>query len=305
MSFEVLPIDSDDDDQIEMLQVERKDEDPAKMMRSKPRHPKCREKWSLLWFIPSTVLNDRVVTSGGKKGKRFGFDRFNELSCKVCHKSFHSSKILAVHKSEAHGGNANFNSTPRRSFSSYSSSSRSTGAVRRSNRRLNNSVNYCDDDDEIEVLDPLASVQSNPRSRVNKSSSDIEVLDIDDDDDDIREVNTSVEITPVTDEIPTSFTSGHVKITRVTEKRDEEILLESDEEGEEHGELIVTKRKHSYDNSPSQKRPKVVDLDDEDEDEMVEVKSSSGKSMLVKRSMLNTVMAGSSPQQSRARKVGA
>ena len=61
MSFEVLPIDSDDDDQIEMLQVERKDEDPAKMMRSKPRHPKCREKWSLLWFIPSTVLNDRVV----------------------------------------------------------------------------------------------------------------------------------------------------------------------------------------------------------------------------------------------------
>merc|ERR1712129_228380 len=87
----------------------RKDEDFPAMKKKKSRNPKPRDKWSLLWFIPSNVLNLREEGCNEKgqivkKGKRHGFDRFNELSCKVCRKAFHKYQSLAFHIiDEGHG----------------------------------------------------------------------------------------------------------------------------------------------------------------------------------------------------------
>ena len=83
----------------EDLQTEIK----AVQKRSNQRHPKSRDKWSLLWWISVTILNGREETSDGKKGKRFGFDRFTQLSCKRCKISFHSKETLVIHKDDIHG----------------------------------------------------------------------------------------------------------------------------------------------------------------------------------------------------------
>ena len=79
-----------------------RDEDVSGVKRAKVRNPKSRDKWSLLWFIPPSVLNDREVSFDGRKGKRLGFDRFNDLCCKTCHRSFHNSEVLSIHRSETH-----------------------------------------------------------------------------------------------------------------------------------------------------------------------------------------------------------
>ena len=50
-----------------------------------------------------TILNGREETSDGKKRKRFGFDRFTQLSCKRCKISFHSKETLVIHKDDIHG----------------------------------------------------------------------------------------------------------------------------------------------------------------------------------------------------------
>ena len=68
----------------------RQDEDHLAIKKKKARTLKPRDKWSLLRFIPSQALNSREEGSTGvKKGKRLGFDRFNQLSFKVCRKAFH------------------------------------------------------------------------------------------------------------------------------------------------------------------------------------------------------------------------
>ena len=87
------------------------DEDLPAMKKTKSRNPKPRDKWSLLWFIPSQVLNYREEITDGKgrsikKGKRFGFERFNQLSCKVCRKAFHKYQALTFHTSDEHSGQA-------------------------------------------------------------------------------------------------------------------------------------------------------------------------------------------------------
>ena len=44
-----------------------------------PSHKKVRDKWNQLVFVPMAVLNRRDLLSGGKAGKREGFNTFNRL----------------------------------------------------------------------------------------------------------------------------------------------------------------------------------------------------------------------------------
>jgi hypothetical protein len=77
--------------------------------RNRSRYPKARDKWSLLWFIPSNVLNMREETTNVKgqvikKGGRVGFETFNQLSCKDCRTVFHKTLSFAFHCSEENHG---------------------------------------------------------------------------------------------------------------------------------------------------------------------------------------------------------
>ena len=88
------------------------DEDFPANKKTKSRSHKPRDKWSLLWFIPSQVLNFREEVDDGKgrnikKGKRLGFDRFNNLSCKIRRKAFHKYEAFGFHTSNAHDGQYN------------------------------------------------------------------------------------------------------------------------------------------------------------------------------------------------------
>ena len=280
------------------------DEDVMGAKKSKPRQPKSREKWSLLWFIPPTVLNDREVSSDGKKGKRHGFDRFNYLSCKVCHTTFHNSKVLSIHKAEAHQGSTvpprispSPSSRPRSSMSSFS------GSVRRSSRRSHN-INYCDDDD-IEILDGPSYSHSTRTSR-NKTSEVEEVCIDDDDDDSIEEVavDDSIEEVSVEPELPIMLDTPSIAIARLTDQEDEILLMDDTPEDEEDDievlETETNKRKQPSHMLQTNKKTKTADP--LEMDDVVEIQSSSGKSMFVKKSLLNKV--GLSPPSSRFRSLG-
>ena len=315
---------------LELINCEADENFPVQK-RSKQRHPKSRDKWSLLWFIPGTVLNGREESSGGKKGKRFGFDRFTALSCKECHVSFHSKETLVIHKSEVHGSQSStapvFPSSQQRARSSPSSRlTRSfTAPSRRSSRRLNTSINYCDDNDDIEILDTdigsYSPANKTKSTRRQNTSLNFEVLNLDDDDvseivplepeismvvDDDKEEEQDDDITEIaTIEPENPPTVGeHVKITRVTNKENDEILLNEsdDDEDDEICELDTedgNKRKRTIIQNIS------VNKKAKEDDELVEVKSSSGKTMMVKRSMLEKVISNSSsPLHNRRRKMG-
>ena len=332
-----------------------RDEDVSGVKRAKVRNPKSRDKWSLLWFIPPSVLNDREVSFDGRKGKRHGFDRFNDLCCKTCHRSFHNSEVLSIHRSETHKNTHNAPSyTPNpssrsRLSSGYSPSTRSSlisGPVRRSSRRSNTKINYCDDG-EIEILDgPSNTLYTQTQARRNESG-DIEEVFIDEDDEDsIEELehDTSVLFTRVTrkknddeeilliDDIaeepdtPILETSS-VQLTRaedsieelenldtsvlIKSSDDEVLIMEDDHDDDIEIVDVNNKRKKQKSqifqtNKKSKVTISVSDLinidDDEENDAVIEVQSSSGKRMLVRKSVLNKV--GLSPPTSRRRPIG-
>merc|ERR1712098_89062 len=250
--------------------------------RLKSRNPKPREKWSRLWQIPATVLNSK--TSSG--GKRMGFERFNELSCKKCDFSYHSITALNIHQQDIHGNaTASSHSPSSKQRQSPSPKPRVSQNVplRRSSRRLNQSINYNEDDiQEIKV-------DKRPQSKLNTSlSSDIEVLSIEDDDE-IQELSGSSDNSVIVDE------TDDDDIQEIS--RNEEMSI--DEDDEIHEIEQVGKRKHPTNPDSASKRQKQLSNED-----LIEVKSSSGKRMMVKRSMLNKVMKSSPKQSSRKRVFG-
>ena len=336
-----------------------RDEDVSGVKRAKVRNPKSRDKWSLLWFIPPSVLNDREVSFDGRKGKRHGFDRFNDLCCKTCHRSFHNSEVLSIHRSETHKNTHNAPSytpnpsTRSRLSSSYSPSTRSSlisGPVRRSSRRSNTKINYCDDG-EIEILDGPSDTlyKTQTQARRNESGEIEEVFIDEDDEDSIEELEheTSILITRVTrkknddeeilvmkdDDIaeepdtPILETSS-VQLARAEDSieelenlntsvliksSDDEVLIMEDDHDDDIEIVDVNnkrKKQKSTQISPTNKKSKVTipvsDLinidDDEENDAVIEVQSSSGKRMLVRKSVLNKV--GLSPPTSRRRPIG-
>ena len=257
-------------------------EDEACQKRIKSRNPKPREKWSRLWQIPSTVLNSK--TSSG--GKRMGFERFNELSCKKCDLTYHSKTALDIHRHDIHGSSSSF---PSPSPSSKPRSSPKQRVVhseplRRSSRRHNQSINYNEDDIQI-IKNDLKK-----KELLNTSiSSEIEVLSIDDEDDDIQELDVTVNNSSMVDEDD--------DIQELDGRNENLVSVDDDVEVLEIEH--IGKRKPSSDSCSVSKRQK----QDTNED-LIEVKSSSGKSLMVKRSMLNKVMKFSPKQPSRKRVFG-
>lgn len=274
------------------LPLQSQDEDSMAEKRPKPRQPKSREKWSQLWFIPPSVLNDREVSFEGKKGKRHGFDRYNHLSCKDCRKTFHSSEALSIHRADSHHGSSSATPryTPSPSFSSRFSRVSLSGSLRRSSRRRSHN-NYCDDD--IEILDgPSDSHSTHPRS-AKKKTSIIEEVCIDDDeevsieevcanDDSIQEVtieevsandDSSIEELSIEPDITPILDTSSVQITPLRNQEDEVLLMDDTPEEEDVIEVLEShKRKH-----------------EEMEDDMVEIQSSSGKRMFVNKSRLRSL----------------
>merc|ERR1712179_395070 len=128
----------------------RQDEDHLAIKKKKARIPKPRDKWSLLWFIPSQVLNSREEGSTGvKKGKRLGFDRFNQLSCKVCRKVFHKFQSLAFHNSDEHDSRINL-ASPRVQYQPAAVQRTYSEPARKSSRVSSKPVTY---DDDVEILE--------------------------------------------------------------------------------------------------------------------------------------------------------
>ena len=83
------------------------DENFPAIKKKKSRNPKPRDKWSLLWFIPSQTLNIRKLLQTLKEQlleavKTIGFDSFNSLSCRLCRKCFHKKQTLSFHKQDQH-----------------------------------------------------------------------------------------------------------------------------------------------------------------------------------------------------------
>ena len=133
-----------------------RDEDFSSNKR-KPREKKPRQKFSLLYTIPVSVLNEAEVTNVGgrlKKGKRNGFQTYDALVCKSCDpdKFFHARDALRMHMSEEHEKGSTFSY-------SYSFYNRSR-ANKKTRSRRSTTVECIDlsdeedsDDDDIEILD--------------------------------------------------------------------------------------------------------------------------------------------------------
>ena len=299
------------------------DEDFPAIKKKKSRNPKPRDKWSLLWQIPSKVLNlrEEVTDHKGqivKKGKRFGFDTYNRLSCKVCKKTFHKYQSLSFHSVDEHNGSMNplrSVSQSYRSFPQYSSSSVSKNhrllvePVRKSIRVISKPVSY---DDGIEILDVLQTPSRTQTLNAKRSNEtkfgkltlsakrkivehnlekensvsvgnkaititkprhneheEIEIVDLDD------------------DEEPTL--SSKVKITYM---QDEELLLAEDDDDiiQKEGKIKKRKSVSNLSTPPSLKKLK-TQTEKLKSSEMVEVKSASGKSMMVDKATLEKIMA--------------
>jgi len=356
-----------------------KDEDFPAVVKKKSRNPKPRDKWSLLWFIPSQVLNSRddVTDAKGrfvKRGKRLGFDRFNQLNCKVCRKVFHKYQTLAFHTNDVHGGRVNpspvsVSRSP--SFQPAAVKRIQPDPIRRSNRVTSlKPVSY---DDDIEILEidvsPIKpkdvgeqkfgklslaaqrklveenskeetkSKETGPSIRIkhivkeepkNKDrapaiksklqitkvpaktkdkipAKEIEVIDIDMDDDEPK---------AATESVVNKNASSNIS------KKDEEILLTKDDDVEEKEytrkrklsstemtqtekklKSTVEKNKPSVKIDETQTEKKLSNTGEIEKQDLIEVKSSSGKSMFVSKAALEKIMVSKSLQAAVAKKV--
>lgn len=337
----------------------RKDEDFPAIKKKKSRNPKPRDKWSLLWFIPSNVLNLREEVSDGKgqtvkKGKRFGFDTYNQLSCKVCRKAFHKYQSLAFHsldkdhgrlnlsnsRSGPHSWNSVVNSRTVHTFSTKKNSVEAQRThlvepVRKSSRLSIKPVSY---DDEIEVLEVEEtsfklnrSQKSNPVKEIDQTkfgkltlSAKRKIVEEYNNRDEnisskkskkIQETKTvkpkskisklqepnEIEIIDVDLEEPKAkIVLKAPRTVKITKMQDEELLLAEDD--------VITnedknKKRKSENNLSMLNHKKVKSVSGKAKsDEMVEVKSASGKSMFVNKATLEKIMASKALQKSAAAK---
>jgi len=137
------------------------DDDHGRLHRKKARAKKVRDKWNQLVFVPMPVLNNRDLSSGGKAGKREGFNTFNRLSCKPCGKCFRKASGLWCHPCSSSPGRQSVqrpsfkSSIPRSSASSPRptfTKSRSPMVGSRRSSRVTKVENSYQEDDEIEIV---------------------------------------------------------------------------------------------------------------------------------------------------------
>jgi len=302
------------------------DQDFPSIQKKKSRNPKPREKWNLLWFMPTQVLNSREDVTDGKgkfvkRGKRFGFDRFNQLGCKVCRKTFHKYQSLAFHNKDQHS-QLNRSSIIRSPSVTVPVKKSFSEPVRKSTRVILKPVSY---DDEIEILEIDASpkrskeIDDNKFSKLSLSAKRKIVEEYNNEPE--KEIKSTksikkkskmsmdkthddeIEVIDLEDDEPkaikVSNESTHVPVD--INKKDDEKLLVEDENIDEKGGDKKRKESRSLPTPPSDKRLKASEM--EDPNDLVEVKSSSGKSMLVKKATLESILASKSLQATVASKV--
>ena len=84
------------------------DHDLSSLQKKRLRVKKSRGKFSSLWQIPNNILGmgDETTYNGKvRRGKRVGFDTFNQLACKNCKVTFHKRVGLESHTRKFMGGN--------------------------------------------------------------------------------------------------------------------------------------------------------------------------------------------------------
>ena len=138
---------------------EDQEDDHSRLFRKKPRAKKVRDKWNQLVFVPMAVLNSRELASGGKAGKREGFNTFNRLSCKPCGKCFRTASGLWSHPCSSSTGRPAYRTSFKPSMARSSSSPRPTFTKARSpqvgsrrSSRVTKMDNSYQEDDEIEIV---------------------------------------------------------------------------------------------------------------------------------------------------------
>ena len=268
--------------QITLETLSLEDDDFSPVQRKKSRNPKSRLPTSLLWQIPASVLKQ-------KRGRKlWSTDRYNDLGCKICNISFHKKDQLSFHLEDEH---QNKSVVVRTSLKTPPRSVRQNpSTTRRSPRILNRRSGYqCDeDDDDIEILDDLDSSFSSQHSRSGVSSkprrstgTDIEVVDLDEsDDEEIMEISQSEAIQ-----------NSQVEKVSSIRKKDEEILLLEDDNIADDSK---SKRKsESFQQSGDMLKKKRLSGQTEItvDEEIIEVKNKSGRSLFVKKSTLSKVMS--------------
>ena len=140
-----------------------KDDDFPIIKRNKCRQKKAVDKWNLLWFIPSNVLNNREFGAGLKQGKREGFNTYNRLACKVCRHAFHKSAGFRLH-----------HCTGLSSFSARGTSNgsyiTSTFLSNKKSSKASNPNFTMEEDDEIEIVGDTEQDKKN-EERIDKNFS--------------------------------------------------------------------------------------------------------------------------------------
>ena len=246
------------------------DEDLPKMSR-KPREKKPIYKFSLLYTIPISVLNE-----GKGRGKRQGFVTYDSLVCKTCkpNRFFHSRSALKLHSSEDHDGSSRVMS---RMSVPRNTNNRSKPSRSRRNKTvecidLDSDDSESEDDDGIEILEPGAEIDLSlfelalTNDKEANSSNDDSGIDIE-----YVDEEETVEITPLNaviddDEVigvevekvgsPTSDDSG-IECVDIFEANSDmvagnflEVTLEEEGEGQAHdGPAVVDMEEVDAENS--------------------------------------------------------
>jgi len=304
-----------------------RDDDQAAIRKKKPRQKKDQDKWSQLFFVPMPVLNRSEVSYGGKKGKREGFNTFNRLACKSCTRAFHTTMGRSSHSCSSSSSSSRTYSTPRTSSTPRSSSTKPRSPIVMGSRRSTRAareIRYQDDDDieivgdtemdkknaakidknfgkmtmkgKLEAIEAFrlssqydeeeeegvvkAKTTRNRRKKQvveDESDSDIEVLDSDSDS---KKGDDSDDEIEVLDERPEEMQKPQTKLSSLRKRSSpggEERLLQEDTD-----------------------KPKKAKVESKSASDYVQVKSASGKTMMVERSKLASLMAR---QEGAARKV--
>ena len=138
-----------------------KDDDFPIIKRKKSHQKKAMNKWNLLWFIPSNVLNNREFGAGMKQGKREGFNTYNRLACKGCRFAFHKSAGFRLHHCT---GLSSFSA---RGISKSSYTTSNFLSTRKSARASKPNFTM-EDDDDIEIIGDTEQDKKN-EERMNKN----------------------------------------------------------------------------------------------------------------------------------------
>merc|ERR1719244_1673704 len=194
------------------------DDDFAPLLKKRPRTKKPREKLSFMWQIPISILRIREQTrSNGriKNGKRYGFDLYNQLVCKVCKLNFHKRIGLDVHNEDIHKQRSNKATTSNYKPRNYTPRQVVTNVSVKQTRSSFNKSSVVSS-----ISKPTVTKQTSRRSK-NLEQDLIDILD-DDEDDDIIEIISDVGYNGNQSHNDAADVDDDIEIVEIVEKSDSE-----------------------------------------------------------------------------------